>query len=172
MLAVFMGTWVFCSLLAALLLATAPSAVAAEPTDGTYTHQWIYYENADLSKKVTGTDKLDIHKIDENSFDFDASVTGANYHTCSLAGVAKRQGLMFEYRKLLEPHCSRPTTECVLQFRFEGNGVLLNDDFSCKCYCGQRASFEGVRFRSPRGGKTANHGVQRTPKSGAADAGR
>src|SRR5882762_6754389 len=155
------------SILAALLLAATPSVMATDPVDGAYTHQWVYYENADLSKKVTGTDKLEIHKIDKDSFDFDASVTGSNYHSCSLAGIAKRQGLVFAYREKLEPPCQL-AAECVLQFHFEKDGVRLNDDFSCKCYCGQRASFEGVRFRSPS--ETANRGVQRTPKSGAADA--
>lgn len=130
-------------------------AIAADPVEGTYTRQWKFFEDTfdqDRVKrnKVQGIDKLQIHGVSDQSFQFTVDVTGANYHGCRLAGVANRFKEGFEYVGDLETYCpAEPGDKCMLRFDFKVSSVRLSDDFSCKCYCGMRAAFDGAVFRAP-----------------------
>lgn len=127
---------------------------AAEPVSGTYSRTDVIRDWS-AAKETYGRaeSKMTLTMKDKNSFEFDLSIVGGNFHTCTLSGIAVRRGPFFEY-KGLEPIFASPD-DCVLKFWFQRNTVRLeHDPGKCRAPCGERAIFRGaVLYRSGAIGK-------------------
>lgn len=136
----------------------------AEPVSGTYSRTDVIRDWS-AAKETYGREesKMILTMKDKDTFEFDLSIVGGNFHTCTLSGVAVRRGPFFEYRGQEPVFAS--ADDCVLKFWFQRNTVRLeHDPGKCRAPCGERAIFRGaVLYRSGAIGK-ANLTVDANPR--------
>lgn len=92
-------------------------------------------------------DILEIVPVAADAAYFRTHLEFYNGHICAINGIGHVQGAQLVYHQELD-HSSFPTgtTECILRIGQIGPNIRLDDNNSCKDYCGMRGSFMGVTF--------------------------
>lgn len=116
-----------------IYLAGAPLVVQAQIKPGEYVYSGGYGVLT-VSADKGGTQK------------FELEVVGANFHTCSLAGVIRNNEARME-------DSADDKQPCVVTFKPGKDGIAVDSrhERACSFFCGVRARFEGTYAMPPAG---------------------
>ncbi len=128
--------------LAAVPLALAGAAMAApgviDKMAGVYKDR---FENGAVTGETFQSENVvEIVKITPSTAYIRAELKFYNGHTCSLTGIADVDGDGLTYRNK-DGSLNQP---CHLHVAIKGGKLVLNDDLTCKNYCGERGSFTNI----------------------------
>lgn len=126
------------------MLVAAPDARSADATTvlaGRYSEHFI---NADIQGNRFGSDNIvEIVPIGGHAAYLRVELAFFNYHTCSILGIGKAVGRRIVYYDHSDTLPSdRPP--CVLTVSRRGTDLLIEDDLTCKAYCGERGGLTGI----------------------------
>jgi hypothetical protein len=134
------------ALILAGVSAAAPAADTALSIDGLAGVYKDRFQNGLVDgTNYTSEDVLEIVKVSPNEAYIRAELAFFNGHSCSISGIARRDGEKLVYRPR-ESHSDGP---CALTLRRQGDKLVFGDtNGQCKAgYCGARGGFDDVGFK-------------------------
>ena len=103
------------------------------------------FKNGDVSgEQYISEDILEIVPINRDRAYVRTDLEFFNGHSCALHGVARATESDLVYTQPLSKQIG--DRRCVLHIRLERGSLVLNDDGSCRDYCGARGMFRGSSF--------------------------
>lgn len=126
------------------VVAGAGATVAFDPVRTLAGRYAAHFENGDVSGATYFSDDVaEIVPVDAAHAYVRFELNFFNGHTCSLAGIAERQGDALVYRGLPDDTFGDDAKPCRLVIRRRGAKLTWDDDGTCKGHCGARGSFLG-----------------------------
>ena len=122
--------------------AGAGAATAVDPVRALAGRYSWHFQNGDVTGATYGSDDVaEIVPVDATHAYVRFALNFYNGHSCSLAGIAARQGDALVYRGLPDDIFGDNAQPCRLTIRRVGAKLTWDDGGTCKGHCGARGSF-------------------------------
>lgn len=123
-------------------VAAGAGAAAVDPVRALAGRYSWHFENGDVTGATYGSDNVaEIVPVDPTHAYVRFELAFFNGHSCSLAGIAARQGDALVYRGLPDDTFGDEKRPCRLTIRRVGAKLTWDDGGTCKGHCGERGSF-------------------------------